>query len=275
MLFEAGEARVHPYAAYWLIGAAPVAAVGLLSVWAPFRRGYWRGVSQWGPLLLAAGALLAVDGVMSAAAGFWEFTDARFAAGRFLNLPAAEWLFFLAAMFGVRLLWYGSHEVLPRLVTAAAGPLRRPRLAAVVWIVVTVAGVAFALVHHERTRTMYVFALAVPVTLLLAMASRSFWTRPTQAYLGLGFALFWPMDTLMNGLGSFDHARVHRSGVDLPYGVPIEDLGYILVVLVLLRFLPLAHPPRCEPRPGGTGIDRTTPVVPASRVPPQRVGSEL
>jgi hypothetical protein len=46
------------------------------------------------------------------------------------------------------------------------------------------------------------------------------------------------MDLLMNAPGSFDHAEAHRSGVDLAFGVPIEDRGYIAVVLLALRLLP-------------------------------------
>jgi hypothetical protein len=46
------------------------------------------------------------------------------------------------------------------------------------------------------------------------------------------------MDVLMNALGSFDQAEAHRSGVDPAFGVPIEDLGYIAMVLLALRLLP-------------------------------------
>src|SRR5688572_16653457 len=99
---------MHPHAAYWLIVAAPLAAVALLSSWQTFRAGYWRDAGRWGPGLLGGAVLLAVDGVFSAAAGFWRFTDERFAPERYLGLPAAEWLFFLAAAAGIRLLWYGS-----------------------------------------------------------------------------------------------------------------------------------------------------------------------
>lgn len=42
----------------------------------------------------------------------------------------------------------------------------------------------------------------------------------------------------MNALGSFDLAEAHRSGVDVPFGIQIEDLGYIAVVLLVLRLLP-------------------------------------
>jgi len=228
---------MHPHAAYWLIVAAPLAAVALLSAWPRFRAGYWRDARGWGPGLLAGGVLLAIDGVVSAAAGFWRFTDARFAPGRYLNLPAPEWLFFVAAMAGVRLIWYLAE------VLWADTPVRRPRLVLAGWAVVALVSVAFGLSRYDRARTVYVFALSVPLALLLASATRAFRTRSAQGYLGLGLLLFLPMDTLMNALGSFEHAAATRSGVELPYGVPVEDLGYMLVVLVLLRFLPGVGPP--------------------------------
>jgi lycopene cyclase domain-containing protein len=227
-----------PHAAYWLIVAAPVAAVALLSAWPAFRAGYWRGVAGWGPGLLAGGVLLAVDGVVSAAAGFWRFTDERFAPGRYLNLPPPEWLFFVAAMAGVRLLWYVSE------LWWGDAPVGRPRRWLAGWALVGLAGVAYGLSRYDRARTVYVFALGVPLALLLASATRAFLTRAAQGYLGLGFALFLPMDMLMNALGSFEHEAATRSGVELPYGVPVEDLGYMLVVLVLLRFLAEARPGR-------------------------------
>ena len=96
----------------------------------------------------------------------------------------------------------------------------------------------FGLIHHERTRTVYVCALAVPLVVLLASTTAPFWTRATQTYVGVGYLLFLPMDLLMNALDSSEHAERHRSGVELPYGVPIEDLGYIVVVLLALRLLP-------------------------------------
>jgi lycopene cyclase domain-containing protein len=232
---------MHPHAAYWLIVAAPLAAVALLSAWPRFRAGYWRDAESWAPGLLAAGVLLAIDGVVSAAAGFWRFTDERFASERYLNLPAAEWLFFLAAVVGVRLLWYVAE------LLWADTPVRRPRLPLVGWAIVALGSLAFGLSHHDRARTVYVFALGVPLALLLASATRAFWTRSAQGYLGLGFALFLPMDTLMNAIGSFEHAEATRSGVELPYGVPVEDLGYMLIVLLLLRFLPGARPAVAKP----------------------------
>jgi lycopene cyclase domain-containing protein len=225
-------------AAYWIIAAAPTVVVAVLSAWPAFRRRFWAGWRRWGPGLLAGGALLAVDGVMSAAAGFWEFTDTRFAPERYLNLPAAEWLFFVGAMAGVRLLWFLVEDVLAGRAGWLRAPVASPRLVGLVWTVAVAVSVTFGLIHHDRTRTVYVGALAVPLAVLLASRTAAFRLRATQAYLGIGYLLFLPMDLLMNALGSFDHAEVHRSGVDLPFGVPIEDLGYIAVVLLALRLLP-------------------------------------
>lgn len=229
---------MHPHAAYWLIVAAPLVVVALLSAWPTVRAGYWRGATNWGPGLLVAAALLAVDGIVSSAAGFWRFTDERFATGRHLGLPAAEWLFFLAAAVGVRLLWYLAE------VIWTDTPVRRPAVVGAGWALVAAVSLAYGLSHHDRARTVYVFALGVPLGLWLATANRAFWTRATQGFLGLGFVLFLPMDLLMNALGSFDHATSTRSGRVLPYGVPVEDLGYMLVVLLLLRFVPEARPTR-------------------------------
>lgn len=241
---------MYPYAPYWLIVASPVVLVALLSAWPRFRRGYWRDAGGWLPGLLVGGALLAVDGVVSAAAGFWRFTDERFAPERYLNLPAPEWLFFVAAMAGVRLLWYLTG------LGWADGPVRRPGAVFAGWAVLLTVSLAFGLSHADRARTVYVFALGVPLVLILAMASRTFWYRSTQAYLGLGFVLFLPMDTLMNALGSFDHDEATRSGVELPYGVPVEDLAYMLIVLTMLRFLADLRRPGHDPFPWSGGVSR-------------------
>jgi hypothetical protein len=213
---------------YWLVVMAPVAAVAVLSLWPAFRRRYWDRPGSWLPGMLLGAALLALDGVFSAAAGFWEFTDERFAPQRYLGLPAAEWPFFFAgAVAGVRLVWVLSSFVRG---TVDARPF---------WAAVVLAGVVFGLVHHERARTVYVCALALPLAVGLALSTVEFRRRETQAFFAIGFLLFLPMDILMNALGSFAHDDTTRSGWELPYGTPVEDLPYIVVVLAVLRFLPV------------------------------------
>jgi len=213
--------------AYWLIVAAPVLLVAVLSGWPAFRRAYWEGTGAWLPGMLLGAALLALDGVFSAAAGFWEFTDARFPPERYLGLPAAEWPFFFAgAVAGVRLVWVLCARI-PGVVDARA-----------FWVVVTVLSVGFGLLHHERVRTVYVCALALPLAVGLALSTVEFRRWGTQAFFAIGFLLFLPMDILMNAMGSFAHDDTMKSAWELPYGTPVEDLPYIVVVLVVLRFLP-------------------------------------
>ncbi|GIJ50660.1 hypothetical protein Val02_75460 [Virgisporangium aliadipatigenens] len=214
--------------AYWIIVAAPVLVVAGLSLWPLFRRHYWERTGSWLPGMLLGAALLAVDGVFSAAAGFWEFTDLRFPPSRFLGLPPAEWPFFFAgAVFGVRLVW------------VLAGFFRGVVDARAFWGVVAVLSVAYGLVWWDRPRTVYVCALALPLAVGLALSTVEFRRWETQAFFAIGFLLFLPMDILMNGMGSFAHDEAMKSPWELPYGTPVEDLPYIMVVLVVLRFLPV------------------------------------
>jgi hypothetical protein len=214
--------------AYWLIVAAPVVVVAVLSLWPAFRRVYWERTGAWLPGMLLGAALLALDGVFSAAVGFWEFTDARFPPERYLGLPAAEWPFFFAgAVCGVRLVWVLASRV-PGSVDARA-----------LWCALVAVSAGYGLLHADRARTVYVCALALPLAVGLAMSTVEFRSRGTQAFFAIGFLLFLPMDILMNALGSFAHNDTMKSAWELPYGTPVEDVPYIVVVLVVLRFLPV------------------------------------